>query len=406
MTSQQVNVGKPADAELSSWKEIAAHLKVSVRTAQKWESQRGLPVRRLPGAARGRVLCSVAELEAWKRGTEAAVEVGRSRWKWVTAAIAVVACPAVAVWYFNRPGVPFAVKAEGRILAVSDTSGRELWRAILPDAALADRFAPRSWVGDVDGDGRIEVLFAHAPAADQRAGSVLCYSDSGKLKWRFVPGHAVSSSRERFDPPFIPHALAVVGLGVKRMIVVIAVHSLWYPSQVAVLDSGGRVLREYWHSGWLDQIAALDPENSTLVYVGGQSNAHNTATVLLLDAANLDGASSEPEHPKYQLLGFRDGVERARVLLPRSCLHGNGKHFVKHFNFDADGLTAATDGQNPADCNCYAYWRFDRKLRFLSVGAGDTYRARHEQLEAQGKLAHHYTGEESEFQAPRYLTGP
>ena len=54
----------PAD-ELSSWKEISLYLGISLRTAQVWEIERGLPVRRLPGG-RGRVSARIAELENWK----------------------------------------------------------------------------------------------------------------------------------------------------------------------------------------------------------------------------------------------------------------------------------------------------------------------------------------------------
>lgn len=54
-----------ATRELTSWKQIAAHLGVNARTAQKWETERGLPVRRLPGG-RGRVAVDVAVLERWK----------------------------------------------------------------------------------------------------------------------------------------------------------------------------------------------------------------------------------------------------------------------------------------------------------------------------------------------------
>ncbi len=61
--------------ELHSWKEIAAYLDVSVRTAQMWEAQRGLPVRRMPGP-RGRVLSTTEELDLWKlSGTGPAVPV-------------------------------------------------------------------------------------------------------------------------------------------------------------------------------------------------------------------------------------------------------------------------------------------------------------------------------------------
>ena len=55
--------------ELTSWKEIADYLGVTVRTAQMWEQQRGLPVHRLPGP-RGRVSAVVQELEQWKQGPD------------------------------------------------------------------------------------------------------------------------------------------------------------------------------------------------------------------------------------------------------------------------------------------------------------------------------------------------
>ena len=52
-----------APKELTSWKEIGEFLGVSARTAQKWELERGLPVRRLPGL-KGRVSADPVELEA------------------------------------------------------------------------------------------------------------------------------------------------------------------------------------------------------------------------------------------------------------------------------------------------------------------------------------------------------
>ena len=56
---------------LNSWKEIAAHLGVTVRTAQKWERSRGLFVRRFPGS-RGPVFAWAGELDEWfeSRGPE------------------------------------------------------------------------------------------------------------------------------------------------------------------------------------------------------------------------------------------------------------------------------------------------------------------------------------------------
>jgi tetratricopeptide (TPR) repeat protein len=51
--------------QLSSWKEVAAYLKATPRTAMRWERERGLPIRRLPGESRSRVYAHVDELKAW-----------------------------------------------------------------------------------------------------------------------------------------------------------------------------------------------------------------------------------------------------------------------------------------------------------------------------------------------------
>lgn len=51
--------------DLDSWKAIADFLGVSERTAQNWEKERGLPVKRAPGP-RGRVCASSEALTDWK----------------------------------------------------------------------------------------------------------------------------------------------------------------------------------------------------------------------------------------------------------------------------------------------------------------------------------------------------
>lgn len=51
--------------QLRGWKEIAGHLHASERTAMRWESTRGLPVRRVPGKTKDAVFANRQELDAW-----------------------------------------------------------------------------------------------------------------------------------------------------------------------------------------------------------------------------------------------------------------------------------------------------------------------------------------------------
>jgi len=50
---------------LSGWKEIANYLGKGVRTVQRYEWELGLPVRRPAGKARGSVVATRIELDAW-----------------------------------------------------------------------------------------------------------------------------------------------------------------------------------------------------------------------------------------------------------------------------------------------------------------------------------------------------
>jgi tetratricopeptide (TPR) repeat protein len=50
---------------LDSWKQIAAYLCRGERTVKRWETERGLPIHRLPGGGRGSVHAFTAELDEW-----------------------------------------------------------------------------------------------------------------------------------------------------------------------------------------------------------------------------------------------------------------------------------------------------------------------------------------------------
>jgi len=58
-----------SDEELTGWKAVAAHLRVSVRSAQEFEKKRGLPIHRGAGT-KAPVFAYVRELENWKLGSD------------------------------------------------------------------------------------------------------------------------------------------------------------------------------------------------------------------------------------------------------------------------------------------------------------------------------------------------
>lgn len=68
------DTSEPASVDrLDSWKEIAAYLRRSVRTAKRWEAGEGLPVRRHMHANRSTVYAYSSELDAWWNNRKAAL---------------------------------------------------------------------------------------------------------------------------------------------------------------------------------------------------------------------------------------------------------------------------------------------------------------------------------------------
>jgi len=64
----------PDSRRLDSWKEIAAFFGRDKSTVRRWETERRLPVHRLPGMARGSVYAYTGELQEWLRKPEAQEE--------------------------------------------------------------------------------------------------------------------------------------------------------------------------------------------------------------------------------------------------------------------------------------------------------------------------------------------
>jgi len=60
---------------LDTWKEIGAFFGRDERTVKRWESTRGLPVRRVPGAGRANVYANTDELTEWLKGKNDTVEL-------------------------------------------------------------------------------------------------------------------------------------------------------------------------------------------------------------------------------------------------------------------------------------------------------------------------------------------
>ena len=396
--------------DLVSWQEIADHLCVTVRAAQKWETERGLPVRRLPGK-RSLVSANRIELDAW-RNSQQPVPPPAAPSKWRSPAVLgsiLLAAAVLAGYWFQktRPGPPASFRVEQNVLIVLDSRGREAWRVNFPEPLSSAEYEtrnngghPRFWTGDLDGDGHPEVLFAAVPPTTERSSLLICYSDRGVEKWRFHPGRRVSTATEPFADVFYISNFAVAPLGRNGapMVLVTSEQIPYYPDQVALLSGTGALVGEYWHSGYLESMAVFGRK----IYLAGVNNAYKAATLVVLDADRVSGASVE-ESAAYQLLGFPPAHETARLLFPRSCINRKFEqyNFVSSLTVSDESIIAAVAERRPPTL-AQVWYRFDPGLQLLGLELHDGFRSLHADLRASHTLDHDLTpAEETAFKAVR-----
>lgn len=384
---------------LSSWKEIASHLGVTVRTAQKWETERGLPVRRVPGG-RGRVIAKVDELSAWlhsrpTEGAEQAIAGAKRGWFGIAAvsAVAAVVILAGAWWWYAARMLPSSWRVAGDALVVVDDRGRECWRKVfgfsLTDYQFfVERNQAMGWVGDLDGDGEPEVLFAAVPRGIG-VPMVYCFSRTGRERWRFEPGKTASGFPEDLRPPYIPMSLLVLRTSGVPRIVVSSVHNTLFSTQVALLSRDGRLLREYWHSGHLIALCTGDSSRTgkPLVYAGGIANAYRRAVLVALDPDSEWGVSRE-ENPAFQLPGkFRPEV--GRVLFGRSCISLAREPYNGVFTIQASSSGLLVGVAEEMTRPSVVHHRFSPELAYRGASFASQFVARHTELEHTKFLDHH-----------------
>ena len=66
----ELHAAAPPAEILDSWKAIAQYLNRDIRTLQRWESTKGLPVHRMPGGDRPGVYAIQSELDSWRRSRD------------------------------------------------------------------------------------------------------------------------------------------------------------------------------------------------------------------------------------------------------------------------------------------------------------------------------------------------
>jgi hypothetical protein len=424
-------MGDPEPDRLDSWKQIADHLGREVRTAIRWERERGLPVHRVPGGQRGAVFAYRSEIDAWLRSREPIAPApaspaptpaplpgerppapGRALRLPVAALLLFLAIVAGAAWLLRPRGsapVPPAVRIDSvdfgpHELVARDHDGRVAWRHVFEQdintSVLSALTSQWYSIADLDGDGRLEVVASVPLEPEASAGRVtntrpsrdelLCFSSTGEVLWHTRLDDRAEFRGGTFEPPWLAGHVAAYRAKAGIRIAWAQVHHTWWPSFLLVFDARGNRLSTFLHAGSIRALRAVESEGRVHLLAGGVSNSYRAAFLAVLDGDSVTGHGPVPPGSPFECLGCTEALPLRYFLFPPSDISaasGLPYNTLKDVIPYGDGLEAFTIENGSSTEIAEMNFRFSRDFRLLDARSSDSFRA-HESYERAGKLDH------------------
>ena len=367
---------------LDSWKEIALYLGKNVRTVVRWEKERGLPIRRLPGGKRQPVFAFTAEIDAWiSRQQGLPEEDDAPSAAHAASAVDTVTYPEaasrtlVAARQASRVLLGSALLALSALFLLFLTRGGSTSLSTTPDSSVAQelRLSTKSHelrfvraevesgikpyfavAADFNGDGNLDVAFTTAPAGV--IGVLLGKGDGSFFPARFLEGcpHSANLLVADFNRDGHPDIAATCMEGDTVLI-------LWgkgdgtFPRQTTIPVPGGpRYLAagDLDHDGWTDLV--VSSFSGPAIYALRNDSGSFSAALLsrfesvgALAVADFDGdgrsevVASVRDHGRYCLALFKarsGGSLRLDRLLPESPLDQSLNVRIQAADVDGDGV--------------------------------------------------------------------
>ena len=316
---------------LDSWKAIANYLGRDIRTAVRWEAERGLPVRRVPGTKRSGVFAYREELDGWLAAhptgngdlrADATPEPAarpRGMWRYSTMAVAVaIVLAAGLVSWADDPAV-VRLDVKGTELRALDDKGRVLWTHGFDAAVLEPGNGRWTHIGDLDADDDNEIV-AVVKVGRKPGGEIvdqlLAFSNDGRLHWMRVPDARLRFGDGAYGPPWTSEDLLAFESNGQRRLAWAIRHYTWWPSMVLVFDAGGGERGRFVNSGWIRRLATS--QDGAVLFASGINNAHRATFVAWLDAARVAGSSPEDTDSRFACLECGADRPLGYVVVPRT----------------------------------------------------------------------------------------
>ncbi len=407
---------------LDSWKEIADYLRREVRTAIRWEKEKGLPVHRVPGGKRHAVFAYSEELDVWLRGLEnsgdiaahdaghaippdqnapAAVGVPSPKpfysykfWYLIGSALLVLlAVVSLIIYNRNLPGPPERITFSGHSIQAWDGTGRYCWEYQFPYMFLS----ATSRLGDRDGDGRNDfavVVPSRGGWDKDRSDEVFCFDGQGRVLWRYAPNLTFNSASRHFDPPWVyaGDAMTLSPRSKPRYIWVAYNQTLWWPGCLIRLDLEGRASVRFTNSGWITFLNSAENASGSYILATGINSEYDQGMLAVIKEDGAESASPHSEGSNYVLDECPRVAPYRYFLFPRTELNLATTFPVNNagpIGVRADAIEVRTIEASMTDGGpVHGIFLFSSVFDLTAITRTDTYWDLHRKLEKEGVIKH------------------
>jgi hypothetical protein len=306
--------------------------------------------------------------------------------------------------------VPASYEVTRSALRIYDVDKRLLWvhqfDFPLHEQAYEDSVRariPPVVMDEIDGDGRVEVLFVSEPGLPSSRG-LYCFNEDGSLRFRHQPGRTVRFGNTDYTGPWRASRVFTTSRpNEPKSVWLASYHLAGFPAVLEKLDAAGQVSGEYWSGGQIGSVELSPPGGPRLVLVGASDEERRDGSLAVLDDSRPMGVSPSAS-PSYQCEGCPPGTPMAFLLFPRveAARIVDGFAIVDDIRFDALGQiilsvrheTAPLAGLDAPDKARTRYF-LNAAYQILSAQFDQSYRSVHAQLE-KARLVDHPFGPRDE----------
>jgi len=334
---------------LSSWKEIAAYLKCGVRTCMRYEGKYGLPVYRLEEKPKTHVFAYKNELDEWltkranrKENNQSEIKF-QPKWRKVYYLIfaAIVICVSILLLnsFLLKNDIPSNFHIEGSKLIIVDNKNNNLWEYdtgidnLAEEKVYREHFQyrrkrtgssanhlPYLIIKDINNDGNNEVLFSTHTQDEFGEGELFCFNHKGDPMWNFAAGRELKFGPKVYSPDYRIHGIDICDFDSdgNSEIILVSWHRYFFPSQLVILSSGGKIFGEYWNVGYFSDLnfEDLDGDEKKDLIVTGVNNEYGKGCLIIFNMAKVEGGS--PQNEFYNCKEIKSGTEKYYLIFPRT----------------------------------------------------------------------------------------